>query len=908
MIWRVTRERGSIRLPEAGWWLDAHFPTDRSFVSHAHFDHLAGHRQVLLTETTARLMRARMPGKRQEIALPFHQPWEDGDGTRFTLVPAGHVFGSAQLLAENHRGSLLYTGDFKLRPGKSAEPCETPRADVLIMETTYGKPQYRMPPVAQVLEDIRHFCRQALEDGKVPVLFGYSLGKSQEVLSGLTEAGLPVMLHPQVWKMTKLYESLGIRFPPHREFKAEEAAGHIVIAPPQSSQSPWLKRLGDRRTAMLSGWAIDPGSRHRSSCDAAFPLSDHADYNDLLEFVRRVGPKLVHTVHGFASEFASDLRRMGIEAWALGEDRQLEIRLSLDDPEPAPKAEVGAEDSEGAIQTFGQLSRMALRLSATPGRIDRVTLLSDFLKSLPEAEAGLACLHLGGRAFPPSSGLRTETGWSLVRRVLEEIAGPAWARRRRTARQISDAGEAAEDALASSDSRGPLRSRSLPEIDGLLRQLAQAGGPTRRLELLRSAFSDLPPGEARQFVRLLTGDVRSGVGEGAVEEAIAQATGNTPAEIRAAHLLCGDLKEVWLQAKAGRLKDLRPVVHHPLQFMLASPEPDGEAIVRRMGEQVWVEDKLDGVRCQLHVGGGRAELFSRDLRRLTPSFPELAGAASRLSDGLIADGEILAWDGRSILPFVTLQTLLQRRQDGMEDLFLGPRPTAVLRLFDLLMVRGTSLLEQPLSERRRLLEQLDLACCQERISVAPRRIIQGAAAIEVEFAAARARGNEGLMIKDPGSLYSPGKRGFAWIKLKKARATLDVVVVAVEYGHGRRSGVLSDYTFAVRGESGELLTLGKAYTGLTDREIAELTLHFLDRVVEKSGKVLRVLPDIVLEVAFDSLRASSRHDSGYALRFPRIVRRRTDKAVEDIDTLDTCRRLAEATRGDGSGAVGHGDT
>lgn len=327
MTWDV-QFRNGIWLPQTGWWLDAHHPVERSFVSHAHFDHLARHREIICTEGTARLMRARMPSARREHILPFERTEPLTADTAVTLYSAGHIHGSAQIILEHaDRGRLLYTGDFKLRPGLSTETCATPPADVLIMETTYGRSHYVLPPTEGVLRDILDFCRRALDDGATPVLFSYSLGKTQEVLSSLTGAGLPVMLHKQAVRLTRIYEESGIKFPIYREFDAAEAAGHVVITPPHAPGSSPLKSIPKPRTAMITGWALDPGARFRYRCDAAFPLSDHADFADLLRFVELVNPKKVLTVHGFAEDFARTLRQRGVEAWALGRDNQLDLSL-----------------------------------------------------------------------------------------------------------------------------------------------------------------------------------------------------------------------------------------------------------------------------------------------------------------------------------------------------------------------------------------------------------------------------------------------------------------------------------------------------------------------------------------------------------------------------------------------------
>lgn len=326
MAWDV-QYHGGVYLPQFDWWLDAGAPKPRSFVSHAHFDHMANHRLSFCTEATARLMRARKYSRRDLLAVPFGEVREITAGCRMSLHPAGHILGSAQLLAESEHGRLLYSGDFKLRPGRAAEVCATPRADVLVMETTFGRPQYRMPPTEEVIASMVAFCRETLAAGAVPVLLGYSLGKAQEILASLREAELPVMLHSEVYRLTRLCEELGLTFPAYRDFSPAAVAGHVVIAPPQLAHGSWLKKIEPRRVAMFTGWALDSGAKYRFRCDAVFPLSDHADYDDLLAFVDKVQPRRVLTMHGFAQDFAADLRARGVDALALGRTNQLELKL-----------------------------------------------------------------------------------------------------------------------------------------------------------------------------------------------------------------------------------------------------------------------------------------------------------------------------------------------------------------------------------------------------------------------------------------------------------------------------------------------------------------------------------------------------------------------------------------------------
>ena len=323
--WDVQYRKG-VWLPQVGWWLDAQTRTPRSFVSHAHSDHIARHPEILCTPATARFLHGRMPGRRTVTELPFGRAHPLEFGVTATLHPAGHILGSAQILLEHEsHGMLLYTGDFKLRPGLAAEACATPHADVLVMETTFGLPRYAFPPDAEVIAQLLAFCQSAVADGATPALMCYSLGKSQEVLCALATANLPVMLHAETLRLTRIYAQLGVKFPPFRDFDAREVAGHVVICPPHGRGL--LSRVPAVRTAAITGWALDPGAIYRLSCDAAFPLSDHADFPDLLRFVELVQPKHVFTLHGFAREFAQTLRARGVDALALGHGNQLEFSL-----------------------------------------------------------------------------------------------------------------------------------------------------------------------------------------------------------------------------------------------------------------------------------------------------------------------------------------------------------------------------------------------------------------------------------------------------------------------------------------------------------------------------------------------------------------------------------------------------
>ncbi len=925
MSWQV-EFRAGVWLPQIEWWLDAHFPVARSFVSHAHSDHIAPHGEILCSAGTSRLMRARMPGQRVEHVLPFGQTEQFTNDSVVTLHPAGHIFGSAQCrIAHESHGSLLYTGDFKLRPGRSAEACVTPRADVLIMETTFGRPHYVFPPTAQVLADIGAFCHSALEEGETPVLLGYSLGKSQELLCGLAEANLPVMLHPQPLRLTRIYESFGLSFPPYREFSADEIAGHVVICPPQMNNSAFFRQIPRRRIAVVTGWAVDPGAIYRYQCDAAFPLSDHADFPDLLRFVDAVQPKRVLTLHGFAQEFAATLRERGIEAWAIGEDNQLELNIAsrrLPPPAPAPGnadrvAESASECMAGEPNGFARFAAVAEQVKATPRKLEKITLLQTHLAELAADDAALAALFFTARTFPQADGRVLAMGWAVIKRAVLEVAGMSEADYHAAYHRFADTGDAAEALLANRPSAASnksagneARARAGVTLQGMaafFSEVSAARGPAAKLDLLQAQFRRLSPTEAKYLVKIVTGDLRIGLKEGLVEEAIAAASGQPLERVREANMLAGDIAEVTRAARRNALDTIQLRVFNPLQFMLASSAPSAEAILDRLRPPVWLEEKYDGIRCQLHKSGERAELYSRDLKRITGQFPDVIRAAKDLAGDLIADGELLAWREGRALPFAELQKRLGRKGD---DFFLGAEIPVSISFYDLLWRNGRTLLREPLGSRRALLAELltpngaalnsPAAKRPPQFLLAPVQEAGSAVEIEAAFLAARQRGNEGLMAKDPQSIYTPGRRGLAWLKLKKAYATLDVVVVGVEYGHGKRRDVLSDYTFAIRDEENDhrLLTVGKAYSGLTDVEIAGLTAHFLAHTLEVHGRFRSVVPDTVLEVAFDSIQPSARHQSGFALRFPRIARIRTDKTPAEIDTLETCRRLANASFAD----------
>jgi DNA ligase-1 len=569
-------------------------------------------------------------------------------------------------------------------------------------------------------------------------------------------------------------------------------------------------------------------------------------------------------------------------------------------------------------------------IAATRKKLEKTAIIADYLHLLPAGEASLAAIFLSGRPFAAYRETTLQVGGSLLWRTIAELSGKSEQELTESYRRHGDAGSVAAEVLPDA-SQAVLYLASVAQV---FDQIAAARGPSAKSLLLRELLQQAQPLEGKYIVKIISGDLRIGLKENLVEEAIAKAFGAPLDQVKRANMLLGDIGETLLLAGAGKLAEARMRIFHAIDFMLASPVASGEEALSYF-ENAAVEDKYDGIRAQAHISRGEARLYSRTRDEITESFPELPPALGGLPDGTILDGEIVAWsecgsgtlarpiptlaanpaeaEGRA-LPFSTLQQRLGRKR--VSEKMMREIPVAYLA-FDVLCARGELLLDRPLGERAQILNELLAAPRALAISQSPAQSRFGFAGgelssaavlrapvsiahspddIENLFAAARARGNEGLMIKDLDSRYTPGRRGKSWLKLKRELATLDVVVTAVEYGHGKRIGVLSDYTFAVW-EGDRLVNIGKAYSGLTDAEIADKTQWFLKHVTRDEGLRLQVEPQIVLEVAFNNMMKSARHESGYALRFPRIVRFRPDKRPEDADTIETVREIYERQHG-----------
>jgi DNA ligase-1 len=563
-----------------------------------------------------------------------------------------------------------------------------------------------------------------------------------------------------------------------------------------------------------------------------------------------------------------------------------------------------------------QLATACESIAATTKKLQKTAAVAQYLRSRAVDEAAVSAVFLCGRPFPAWEETTLQVGGRSLWQIVSELAGKEQAELTASYRRHGDLGAVAADVLPEHPGQG----LDVLEVESRFRQLGKARGPAAKAALTRNLLARATPLEAKYIVKIMTGDLRIGLKESLVEEAIAQAYGATLADVQRANMLLGDIGQTLRLATEGRLAAAKMRLFHPLGFMLASPIASPEEGLSYFPEAA-VEDKYDGIRAQAHVSGGDVRLFSRTRDEITDSFPELPDALAGLPQDAILDGEIVAWDygsGRA-RPFSVLQQRLGRKK--VSDKMLQENPVAFLA-FDLLHVGGELLIDRPLWERARILDELLAADrtihhrdtdsrrtteqqkleFEERVESTVATVIRAPVfrasspeQLQELFAAAQERGNEGLVIKDLDSAYTPGNRGKSWLKMKRELATLDVVVTAVEYGHGKRVRVLSDYTFAVWDRSGpdeaRLVNIGKAYSGLTDAEIAEMTAWFLEHTTEDQGFRRVVEPKMVLEVAFNNMMRSDRHSSGYALRFPRIVRLRPDKSAEEADTIERVKEI-----------------
>ena len=567
---------------------------------------------------------------------------------------------------------------------------------------------------------------------------------------------------------------------------------------------------------------------------------------------------------------------------------------------PAPLADFAAANDAAA---------------ATTKKLEKQAILAAHLRALESDEDLRRAAHFaGGHAFAQTDERTTGVSGATFGEVVRARFGLSpddW--RDRSVRH-GEAGEALAALWAETKPDAAGDPLTLADLSAAFDALAATGNFEARQAVLRDALARVRTArEAAYFAKILFGDLRTGVREGVLQAAVAEAFGRDLPAVQRAQLLVGDLGDVAALARRDALADARFTLFHPVQFMLATPVEDAAEAAGRVGGRLRVvggeegderpsthhlppttyssEDKLDGIRAQVHKSADRLAIYTRTMDRADASFPDVSEAVAALPGDFLLDGEIVPYRDGTVLPFSHIQRRLGRKVLTPKVLRDNP---CVFIAFDLLYLDGDLLMDAPLSARREKLKELVSRERSERFSpgllVSEPTPVSTESDIAAAFDRARANRNEGLVLKDSRSAYTPGRRGGAWLKLKGHLPTLDCVVTAAERGHGKRRNHLSDYTFAVwtadpEQDGAALVNVGKAFSGVTDEEIRQLTDLFRQITTAQHGRVHLVEPRVVLEIACDSVQRSKRHASGYALRFPRIKRVRWDKRPEDADRL-----------------------
>jgi len=552
-----------------------------------------------------------------------------------------------------------------------------------------------------------------------------------------------------------------------------------------------------------------------------------------------------------------------------------------------------------------------------------VNILSKYLTSLNDDETlSVVVLFFSNRIFPKGSKFVMNIGFSTIMQVLSQIAVLNLNQIQTIYLKYGDLGALSEYTVSMKNvvSLFPQQPLSVLSVYDRLKQIADAigsGSGKDKKDILKGLLIESGPAEAKYLTRIINGELRIGLTEGLVEVAISKAYLQDLQRVRNAMLVLGDVSRIVLLAKRNLLHTalIKPLT--PMSYMLADVMFTAEEIMKYYGKPLICEFKYDGIRAQMHKFRRQVRLFSRRLSDVTKAFPELVNAAlevhslpssapSSTDIDFIFDGEVMALLNGKPLHFQELQKRLNKKILTEQTLAEIP---LVYVVYDIMYLNGENLITTPIKERKEILSNIFF---KEPLINSAYKVIDSEEEIIAMFEKSRHIGHEGLVLKDPDSQYHPGKRGRYWAKLKKELDTIDVVIIVAEYGHGKRAGMLSDYTFAVKDDeinaNSNLRTIGKAYSGLTDVEILEMTKKLNSIIIKDEGIRIVVKPEIVIEVAFDSIQKSNRHNSGFALRFPRIKNIRWDKAASDIDSLQKVKQIYEMQTHIMSKKTGHPNT
>ncbi|HEU4447530.1 MAG TPA: ATP-dependent DNA ligase [Nitrososphaeraceae archaeon] len=557
--------------------------------------------------------------------------------------------------------------------------------------------------------------------------------------------------------------------------------------------------------------------------------------------------------------------------------------------------------------SFALFVNVCEEIQSSTSKNKKVDILSKYLAKLSEDSLPIAARFLGGRIFPKGSALSLNLGFTTIMNSLCEIAELTTTEIQQIYLKYGDLGKLGEYAISKKHTVPLFQQHekqdtlTMSYVFSILKKIADIegeGSNKDKKKNLRGLLISCSPLEGKYLIKIMNGELRIGLVEGLVELALAKAFDSSIKDIREAMLLSGDIGNVSLLAKNKTLNTMEVRPLSPLSFMLADVMFTAEEVISYYDKSLICEYKYDGIRVQLHKFRDTIKMFSRKLEDIAFAFPEIVEAFRNeslnslyfKSSEFILDGEIIGFKNSKPLHFQELQKRLRRKK--LTDKFAELVPVIYV-VYDIMYLEGEQLIKQPLSKRKEILSEIQF---RQPMLNSTYILTDSIVKIVDLFNQSKEMGHEGLVIKDPSSQYHPGKRGRHWIKLKKELDTIDAVIVIAEYGHGKRAGVLSDYTFAVKDLSdgrNSLKVIGKAYSGLTDREIYEMTDRLRLATIKNEGYRLLVRPEIILEVAFDSIQKSNRHNSGFSLRFPRIKSIRTDKSLAEVDSLQKVIQIYE---------------
>ncbi|HJH32809.1 MAG TPA: ATP-dependent DNA ligase [Methanosarcinaceae archaeon] len=541
---------------------------------------------------------------------------------------------------------------------------------------------------------------------------------------------------------------------------------------------------------------------------------------------------------------------------------------------------------------FNEFAQVCRTIENIPGSLEMTGHVAQLLQDVTCDELPVVTHFIMGEVFPAWSSEDLGIGTSLLYAALSKTAGISIKEMELLVRDTGDIGMAATVALSNKTFSSFLCETpqlAILEVFERFKNISKVSGKgsqATKIKNLQYLFNSSSPEQAGYIARLAIEDLRIGVGEGIVRDAISKAFEVPVPDVERAFMLTNDMGLVAVTARrggSGEVTKLGLELKRPIKMMLAQVTPTIESAISEM-ETVAIEWKFDGARVQIHKDGDNITLFSRRLENVTRSLPDIVSAVKEhvSADSAILDGEAFAVDesGRPR----AFQEILKRFRRKYDVETTARKIPLTLRLFDLVYLNGEDLIDKPLTDRRAAL----LGCVENAGTVKVDEQVLTGDIEEVNriYNEALEAGHEGIMIKNPNSPYSPGKRGKNWLKKKPVMETLDLVVIGAEWGYGRRANYMGSYTLACHDpDTGRFLPLGKVGTGINDEQLAELTATFSNLIVIESGMGIELKPEVVFEIAFEEIQKSTNYESGFALRFPRLVNIRDDKSPDEADTI-----------------------